>query len=41
LLSTIDMLIAAIEKTRALRNIRSKENDEGSDLVIPCMLISD
>lgn len=35
------MLIAATENTRALRNIRSKENEEGSDLVIPCMSISD
>ena len=35
------MPIAAIENTRALRNIRSKENEEGNDLVIPCMLISD
>ena len=35
------MLIAAIENTRALRNMRSKEKEEGNDLVIPCMLISD
>ena len=35
------MLIATIENTKALRKICSIENEEGNDLVIPCMLISD
>ena len=41
MLSIIDMLIAAIENTSALRNMRSKDNEEGNDLVIPWILISD
>ena len=35
------MPIAAIANTRALRNIRSKENEEGNDSVIPLMLTND
>ncbi len=41
LLNTMDICMEAIENITALRNIKSKERDEGNDWVIPLTLITD
>ena len=37
----MDITIEAIESITAVRNIKSNENDEGNDSVIPLTLIID
>ncbi len=41
LLNTMDIYMEAIETITAVRNIKSKERDEGNDWVIPLTLITD
>ena len=41
LLNTIDINMKAIENITAVRNIKSKERDEGKDWVMPLTLITD
>ncbi len=41
LLNTMDIYTEAIENTTAVRNIKSKERDEGNDWVIPLTGITD
>ncbi len=41
LLNTIATVIDATERIMAVRNIKSKENDEGKDSVNPSTLITD
>ncbi len=41
LLNIIDTIIDAIERIIAVKNIKSNENDEGNDSIIPLSLITD